>query len=279
MSFLNLLSYLFLLAFLINFVAPVEATGAVYLDHNCSSTKNFTSDPAYRFNLNALLSSLSSYAAGTPDFYNATAGDRSTSNAVYGLFMCRGDVPSQVCQDCVGNATNRLLSDSKCPFSEEGVVWYDECLVRFSDRYFFTTVDERPKLVLQNASDVPNQESIRRVLATALNDTVVEAARSGPQGTKKFATRQANLSESQSVFSVAQCTPDLSEQDCKKCLNDAVQDLPECCVGKQGGRVMYPSCFLKFAFYRFYDIYNAAPQPHPELPPYAPVSTGKVTIQ
>ncbi|KAF7840691.1 Cysteine-rich receptor-like protein kinase 25 [Senna tora] len=251
MSPLILLSHISLLTLLCFFAAADAVVN--YLHHNCTSNTTFNSNDAYRFNLNTLLYSLTS---ATAEFYNTTAGN---TDAAYGLFMCRGDVPNQLCRECVSNATNRLTSDSECLRNQGGVIWYDECLVRFSDRSFFSALDVRPKFVMQNDSRGSNdEESLNRVVAKTMNDTVVEAVRSGPQGTKKFAMREEKLSESEWVYSVAQCTPDLSEQDCNTCLRDVVGDIFGCCLGKQGGRVLYPSCNIRYELYPFY---NAQPQP------------------
>lgn len=46
--------------------------------------------------------------------------------------------------------------------------------------------------------------------------TVGEAANAGLEGTKKFETKNATLSRSKRVYTLVQCTPDLSSEDCNK---------------------------------------------------------------
>ncbi|KAF7805311.1 BAG-associated GRAM protein 1 isoform X1 [Senna tora] len=49
--------------------------------------------------------------------------------------------------------------------------------------FFFSTLDGRPKFVLRNDSRGSNdEESLNRVVAKTMNDSAVEAVRSGPQG-------------------------------------------------------------------------------------------------
>ena len=60
----------------------------------------------------------------------------------------------------------------------------------------------------------------------------------------------------QTLYAVVQCTPDLSEEDCNSCLVGAFQNIPQCCDGKQGGRVVTPSCNIRFELFPFY-IYTA----------------------
>ncbi|KAI4298628.1 hypothetical protein L6164_032163 [Bauhinia variegata] len=78
------------------------------------------------------------------------------SDTVYGLFMCRGDVPPDLCRECVVNATQRLENTSSlvCPFGKGAIIWYDECFVRYSNRNFFSTVDTRPRMRLRNTENV-----------------------------------------------------------------------------------------------------------------------------
>ena len=87
---------------------------------------------------------------------------------------------------------------------------------------------------------------------TTLNDLVHLALNSS--GAKKFATKEANFTKYQTLYSLVQCTPDLSSFHCKKCLRKAITNLPTCCNGKQGGRVLYPSCNIRYEIYPFYQI-------------------------
>ncbi|XP_061354441.1 cysteine-rich receptor-like protein kinase 10 isoform X2 [Gastrolobium bilobum] len=241
-----------------------ELDSPVYLYQNCST--NTTGNSAYQLDLRTLLGSLSSNATGTTKFYNTTVAGRSPSDTVFGLFMCRGDVPSQLCRQCVVNATQRLRS--QCSRSKRAVIWYDECMVRFSNRSFFSTVDTRPRLGLLNTANISNQESFMHLLFQTINQTADEAA-SFSIGVKNYATNKANISGFQSLYCMAQCTPDLSPQDCRSCLSGVIGDLPWCCQGKQGGRVLYPSCNVRYELYPFYRTItpNTTISPNSTIPP------------
>ncbi|XP_028760899.1 cysteine-rich receptor-like protein kinase 10 [Neltuma alba] len=92
-------------------------------------------------------------------------------------------------------------------------------------------------------------------LNETLNDAVVEAVTSG---TKKFATKEANLSTGRSQYTLAQCTPDLSPQFCGECLRGLIED-----ILKQGdydsGGYQNPSCHLQVSRFRFYYKGNQPP--------------------
>ena len=91
-------------------------------------------------------------------------------------------------------------------------------------------------------------------------------------GAKKFGTKEANFTAFQTLYALAQGTADLSGSDCSSCLQIAISNLQGCCGGQQGGRVLSPSCNVRFELYRFYQL--VAPVP----PPPGSVSTpnGKV---
>ncbi|KAK4258908.1 hypothetical protein QN277_005304 [Acacia crassicarpa] len=278
MPFLKLLSF-FLLLTSFN-LASSEVDIPTYSDHNCTINKNFSSDSSYQFNLNTLLASLySKAAAGTdpiPEFYNTTFG---LNDAVYGEYMCRGDVPMEVCKDCVQDATNRIASE--CPNNKEAIIWYDECFLRYSDSSFFSTLQQLPVSVrvpvvscpstsgryascLPSSRSLPSQscepysrscfkvENLGRndyiqSNKTLMNDAVVEAAKS----TKKFATKEANFTSGGSLYTLVQCTPDLSPQFCRKCLYGLIKLIPTNETG-DSRRIQNPSCNLRIERDRFY---------------------------
>ncbi|KAK7343555.1 hypothetical protein VNO77_12369 [Canavalia gladiata] len=246
-----------LLTFLI-FNAAEASDVPIFLRENCTTNETFTANTTFQFNLKTLLSSLSSNATGTTEFYNTTVSGRTPSDTIYGLFLCRGDVPPQLCRQCVYNATQRL-SDT-CKFGKNAIIWYDECMVRYSNRGFFSTVDTRPRIRLRNTANVTDTKSFVRLLYTTLNETADEAAYSTSNGAKLYATREAKISAFQTLYCLVQCTPDLSPQACRKCLSGVIGDLSWCCPGSQGGRVLYPSCNFRYELYSFYRMDSPAPE-------------------
>ncbi|RVW68429.1 Cysteine-rich repeat secretory protein 38 [Vitis vinifera] len=66
-----------------------------------------------------------------------------------------------------------------------------------------------------------------------------------------FATGELVLEESMKLYGLAQCTRNLSSLDCKKCLDGAVSELPSCCNGKRGRRVVGGSCNVRYELYPF----------------------------
>ncbi|KAI8007117.1 Cysteine-rich receptor-like protein kinase 25 [Camellia lanceoleosa] len=246
-----------------------------YLFVQCLNTTTYTPNSTYQTNLNTLFSSLSSNSTSINGFSNSTAG-LNPPEIAYGLFLCRGDVSTDVCQDCVTTATKEVVQ--RCPKSKVVTIWYDECMLRYSNRSIFSIPDQSYREVLRNTQNVTNITSFRGVLGGVMDAIATRASNGG--SAKKFATSQANFSSLQTLYGLAQCTPDLNGMDCNKCLRDGISNFPSCCDGNLGARVVFPSCNVRYEFYPFYNITATAlppspPPPSAVLPPPSGPSTSR----
>ncbi|XP_052203612.1 cysteine-rich receptor-like protein kinase 10 isoform X12 [Diospyros lotus] len=254
-----------LLCFLTSFIPSVYGSERLY--NICTNTTAYTSNSAFGTNLNTLLSALSNATTAT-GFYNSTAGN-SSSDRVYGLFLCRGDVSPQACRQCVANASVDLVK--LCPTQREAIVWYDDCLLRYSNQSVFSN---QVVVSMSNTQDIGTSSltQFKQVVDKTLGDIANQAARN--QSGRKFATKDANFSGNQTVYTLAQCTADLSISACNSCLADAISRLPTCCEGKEGGRILKSSCNVRYEIYPFYYLNATAPAPAPGIPPPpAPVNS------
>ncbi|CAN6552853.1 unnamed protein product [Malus baccata var. baccata] len=66
------------------------------------------------------------------------------------------------------------------------------------------------------------------------------------------------------------CTPDINQQNCSNCLKEAVLDVPGCCGGMQGGRILKPSCNLRYEVSLFFESTASSPVNIPPPVPAAP---------
>ncbi|KAH1036032.1 hypothetical protein GYH30_055814 [Glycine max] len=258
------LVYIFTLLSFINFVTTKAQHGRGYSFPDCSSSITTPNSP-YQLNLRRLLSYLSSNATSSRQFYNTTVTSRNHSDStVYGMFWCGGDVPTQLCSECVANATKSIFSDPdsypNCSLSTDARIWYDYCMIRFSNSSFFSTVDSGLISAGCDPFDVSNQTNWVSVLSKTINEAADEAANS----TVKYATKEARISGGfQSLYCEAQCTPDLSPQDCRKCLNVAITYSQQSC---QGFLDYYSlSCTIMCNSYPFYRP-GTAPAPKGLVP-------------
>ncbi|KAL0012451.1 hypothetical protein SO802_007559 [Lithocarpus litseifolius] len=135
-----------------------------------------------------------------------------------------------------------------CPEEKEAVIWYDECMLRYSNRSFFSIIEDEPSKILWNLSDITEPDSF---LLLTLGDLVPVAA-NALSGAKKFATKETKFTESETLYNLVQCTPDLSSFDCRRCLGGAITNWSKSYGGKRGGRVLYPSCNIRYEVFSFY---------------------------
>ncbi|TYH47744.1 hypothetical protein ES332_D10G019000v1 [Gossypium tomentosum] len=254
---------LLLLVIVLSLLSPaIEAQQPTYLYHDCPNTTTFTVNSTYQANRNTVLSSLSSNSTRGDGFYNTTAGR--SPDMVYGLFLCRGDLSTSVCQACVTFATTDI--SQRCPNQTTAVVWYDECLLRYSNGNIFSVVAGGPTFILRSSQNVTdNQDLFNQQVLAMMNDTANQAANT-PEGAKKFATREEDVNFSstfEALYTLGQCTPDLISMDCNRCLRMVISSLP---TEWRGARVLNPSCNVRYETYLFYNQTGVASPPSPPAP-------------
>ncbi|XP_052488397.1 cysteine-rich receptor-like protein kinase 10 [Gossypium raimondii] len=108
-------------------------------------------------------------------------------------------------------------------------------------------------------------------MMSTLMKSLVNRAAYDDQSGKRFATGEANFTSSQTLYILAQCTPDLTDALCFRCLQSAIAELPMCCEGKQGGRVLLPSCSIRYDMFPFFSRNGTATIEFPS--PSSPNST------
>ncbi|RHN82118.1 putative protein kinase RLK-Pelle-DLSV family [Medicago truncatula] len=147
-----------------------------------------------------------------------------TTNAVNGVFHCRGDVSSTTCQDCVTTAARDITH--LCPNQTESIIWYDECMLRYTSRYFSPTASLVPRLNLKNNTDISisthDLVNYNQLLLSFLGSLATEASDS--QTEKKFATGEESFDfrgyskKVVTVYGLAQCVPGVTNVQCEGCL-------------------------------------------------------------
>ncbi|XP_071905783.1 putative cysteine-rich receptor-like protein kinase 9 [Coffea arabica] len=262
-----------LLSFRATLTSPVTFR-ASSCDPSTTYNPNSTTGSIYGTHLNFTLNTLSSNASRTDNngFYKISTGD-DPSNTVYGLFLCRGDVNTDVCEECVANASIQVFKD--CLNRKVAMVLYDECLLYFSNQPIFPDVDRfHSYLIMWNPHNIsePDRNNFIMVLGKLVYNAVDQAANS-TRG-KNVAVQDDDYS-SDRLYTLVQCTPDLSGDECKKCLNRAIRNLdvanlPIAGNDTRGGRIVFPICNIRYEFYRFYNTVSSPPSPPPPNSPGGP---------
>ncbi|KAK8608354.1 hypothetical protein V6N13_023780 [Hibiscus sabdariffa] len=218
------------------------AYGADPLFHFCSDSGNFSANDPYEANLKDLTAYLSVQAP--PSGFGLSSIGRNPSQA-YGLALCRGDVSSQDCKTCVVEAGSEIRK--RCPYNKGGIIWYDNCMFKYSNSEFFGRIDNGNRFYMWNLNTVSEPEAFNQKTKELLTELANEAY-SNP---KMYVVGEAELKGSEKLYGLTQCTRDLSGSECKKCLDGIIGELPSCCDGKEGGRVVGGSCNFRYEIYPF----------------------------
>ncbi|KAM4113198.1 hypothetical protein ACJW30_05G201400 [Castanea mollissima] len=215
------------LSLLTSFHSKICEAASASRAYSCPKEPNFTPNSTYQSNLNHLLSSLSSNANLETGFYNTTV-------------------------NCVSTATKDIVQHY-CPTGIEATIWYDQCMLRYSNESFFSSMIDWPRSYSCNDSKITVLDRFDQILGTMINDSVTQAtgAHDEPDATK-FATKEASLSSSIKLYCLVQCTPDISSYDCDKCLRGLIANIPFSCSGKQGAMALTPNCNFRCEAYQFY---------------------------
>ncbi|XP_020224118.1 putative receptor-like protein kinase At4g00960 [Cajanus cajan] len=229
---------------------------------------NYTANSIYKANLNTLLSTLSSHTQINYGFYNFSYGQN--SDIVNAVGLCRGDVEPDECRACLNHSTGNLTRT--CPNQKEAVLWFDKCMLRYSNRTIFGIMETDPPLYSWYGNNATQVNEFNQVLWNLMANLKAKAASGDSR--RKYATGNATASNFQNIYGFVQCTPDLSQQECNDCLDLAFSEVQTCCSGRRGARIMAPSCNIKYDYYRFY---QQTTELDPQLPPLPSKETG-ITI-
>ncbi|KAL2324318.1 hypothetical protein Fmac_023376 [Flemingia macrophylla] len=231
---------------------------------------NYTANSIYKTNLNTLLSTLSSHTQINYGFYNFSYGQ--STDRVNAVGLCRGDVKPDECRSCLNNSRGSLTEN--CPNQKEAVLWFDKCMLRYSNRTIFGIVDTDPPLYTWYGDKATNVDQFIQVLWNLMGNLKATAASGDSR--RKYATGNATASNFQNIYGFVQCTPDLSQQECRDCLDLAFSEARTCCDGRRGARIMAPTCNIKYDYYRFFEETTVL-DPEVPVPPLPPKESGNTT--
>ncbi|MED6173934.1 hypothetical protein PIB30_064402 [Stylosanthes scabra] len=204
--------------------------------------ENASNSDIFQSELTSLLEILS-LAASSKSFYNA-----SISKRLYGLFLCRGDVSAKTCKKCTGIASQEIKS--KCVWNSSGVIWYDECMVRYSKENFFGVAKTSPLAFVWNTNDKNRTSpSETHLNAQALMYPLIQDASSRK---RRFKLGKSTVCDGSERYGLAQCTRDINKSSCISCLTHLMNKSGQCCQHKVGWRLLAPSCYIRYEKDIFY---------------------------
>ncbi|XP_011012476.1 PREDICTED: cysteine-rich repeat secretory protein 38-like [Populus euphratica] len=175
--------------------SPCDADSNSDLGSQCTEVE-------YQANLSDLLNSLVANAPIQNGFYTTAAGKG--ANKIYGLTQCRGDISATDCAACIKNVT----VVQGCSNSIGATLWFQWCLVRYSDRSFFGAFDQSGIMATYNDTNFEDA----KVVSEGLNFTKTLASKT-PNQPSMFYTAVLDVGQSGKRYGMAQYTRDLSKSN------------------------------------------------------------------
>lgn len=131
MVFFNFL----LLLFHFILIFPLCAKSDTVLTQNCN-TPNTTSN-SFDSDLSLLFSSLTNNAS---QYGYSTYVVGQNGITLYGAAMCQAGTTYTSCNTCLTTATSHIVE--MCAKKVNATIWYDNCILRYSNANFFTSLDD-----------------------------------------------------------------------------------------------------------------------------------------
>ncbi|WVZ60092.1 hypothetical protein U9M48_010156 [Paspalum notatum var. saurae] len=247
----------------------------------CTNGSSYGLNSTYHSNVVALLGSLTADASNsTVGFATGTVGG--APNQVWGLALCRGDVNGTSCASCLALVPGVAFGDG-CRGSKDASVYYDRCLLQFSDQDFLASPDD-PTAPAQyglnlevNITGDPGRfvrlaaDLMGALSAWAAHNSTSRYAAGVATSAAGFTTTDFDLVHD--IYGLVQCTPDQTPAACQGCLDGLRARMPALFTGTTGAQFNLVWCNLRYEVYPFYDsspvVNLVAP---PSTPTPAPAS-------
>lgn len=228
----------------------------------CRESEIINTTSTYYTNILTVLSNLQS-SSSAEHFLNTSVG--LGSNRVNGYYVCRPDVSLDTCEACV-NATITTI-DEFCFDRKEATIWYDECMIRYTNNSVSATEGNGtdPWHFNYSTFNVSATDGFPALVNTTMRGLISEAV--SPDNVHKFfAHGKENFTSFEGFFGMVLCRPDMTVEACESCLLTALGRIPSCCVDSLSTwtTIMLPYCQLRYDTAQF--IFD-------DQPPLSPSST------
>lgn len=237
-------------------------------------------------NVKVLADTLPKNTSSSPVHF-ATAAFGQAPDVVYALSLCRGDILNDTaCAKCVSNSF-QVVSNATPPEVQcyKDANYYGDCLLVYSgDAQILAPFDRTnngdgtpPPFVKCNVRNVTGDVSlitglIRELLVETVETAAAAASGSGGSTMPRFATGVMDSGTNfPMVYSMAQCTPDMSAGDCLACLRGLLDMVNSTMALRIGGQIHVIRCYFRYEASQFYGgqpmVRIGPPAPAPALSP------------
>ncbi|XP_076948855.1 cysteine-rich repeat secretory protein 1-like [Bidens hawaiensis] len=163
-------------------------------------------------------------------FQHTEVGDK-PDEKISASYFCN-PVSKGICECCLRNVVKYLKK--KCPKQNEAVVWdfysFHTCMVRYStNRETLSVLDDWAWYRDLDTTFVKAVDLVKTM--DSLTSKLKVKAGEGGDALKRFVTEtEIYDGEENALYVAVQCTPDISKEDCVKCLSKASIEIRSCCT-------------------------------------------------
>ncbi|CAN6372292.1 unnamed protein product [Urochloa humidicola] len=270
--------------------AAVAAIVAISLFHSraagypwplCGTSSDFQPNSTYQANLYRAAATLPKRASASPNLF-ATVVVGAIPEQLWAMGQCRGDTNGSTCFGCLTQAFKDLPND--CSYNKDATIYYDLCTLHYSDVHVLpsggdddagATTDSYT--INNNANVTSDPAQFNRLVAALINATADHAAFNSTR--RRFATGEADFFDKDypKVYTLAQCTPDQTPAQCRKCLAGVIASNLVEFKDRIGGRVLWFNCSWRYETAPFFNGPALVRLPSPSPAP-APVPALRPTV-
>ncbi|XP_047156254.1 cysteine-rich receptor-like protein kinase 10 isoform X2 [Vigna umbellata] len=254
-------------------IIVTKAKAQIFMGSNCQNTSPEPLSSAYQANLDKILAWMSSDAATSKGYNHTRIG---IDTPVYGQYECRGDVAENFCQFCVSFASRE--APKRCPNRVSAIVWYEYCMLRYSNESFFGKILTHPTWHGLGTKNVSNMEEVRRGEGF-VKSMITKATQ---ETNHLYYLGSFNLSSTQKRFGMVHCGRDLSNESCRQCLEALLEQTQKCCEQNIGWFIWSGTCMIRYddqMFYRLSNQTSSLPPSNDETDWFRPSSFHKIQTE
>jgi hypothetical protein len=244
----------------------------------CNSDNSYALNSTYHSNVVALLGSLSADASNSTVGFATGAAGRGPDQ-VWGLALCRGDVNGTSCASCLALAPG--VAFVNCSGIKDVSVYYDRCLLRYSDEDFLASPDDSAapvqyglNLEVNITGDPGRFVGLAADLVGALSDWAAHNSTSRYAAgvmTSAQGFTTTDFAVVRNIYGLVQCTPDHAPEACLGCLGRLRDEMPAVFYGTSGAQFNLVWCNLRYEVFPFY---GSSPVVKLVAPPSTPAPAG-----
>ncbi|CAM0879073.1 unnamed protein product [Alopecurus aequalis] len=237
-------------------------------------TRSLVSADEFCDNVKVVAATLSKNASSSPVHFATTTYGKAP-NVVDALALCHGDVD---CGGCITNWFDKALNQTQC--ASVGYS-YRDCIVIYGGAgnnilaapsnstggYGDNTPPYEDWNIKNISGDVPLILGLKNELLVA---TAEKAASMVPSRYATGVMDMERVTTYPNVYSEAQCTPDLSADDCSACLRRLLGMVNSTMALRMGGQMGVTRCYFRYETYQFYDGQPLLSLPSSPTPATAP---------